>query len=173
MQAIRRAINAYGHASETLAPAQQIVLLYEGAIRRVKEAQSAVLARRINERCRAVQKATAIIEDLQSCLDHERGGEIARNLDQIYTHVTFSPAADQPDRRPDDLRRGDRAPGPAARGVGAARGGQRDAGCQGTSHAGRRSRPGGDHLSCGPWPGPIRPHFSARPSLQRHSGLLI
>ena len=89
MQAMRRAINAYGHASETLAPAQQIVLLYEGAIRRVKEAQSAVLARRINERCRAVQKATAIIEGLQSCLDHERGGEIARNLDQIYTHVTF------------------------------------------------------------------------------------
>jgi flagellar protein FliS len=64
-------------------------LLYEGAIRRVKEAQSAVLARRINERCRAVQKATAIIEGLQSCLDHERGGEIARNLDRIYTHVIF------------------------------------------------------------------------------------
>jgi flagellar protein FliS len=89
MQAMRRAINAYGQASETLAPAQQIVLLYEVAIRRIKEAQNAILARRINERCRAVQKATAIIEGLQSCLDHERGGEIARNLDRLYTHLTF------------------------------------------------------------------------------------
>jgi flagellar protein FliS len=89
MQAMRRAINAYGHASETLAPVRQLVLLYEGAIRRIKEAQSAILARRISERCQAVQKATAIIEGLQSCLDHERGGEIARNLDRIYTHLIF------------------------------------------------------------------------------------
>ena len=89
MQAMRRAIDAYSQASATLAPAQQILLLYEGAIRRIKEAQSAILARRINERCRAVHKATAIIEGLQSCLDHERGGEIARNLDRIYTYVTF------------------------------------------------------------------------------------
>jgi flagellar secretion chaperone FliS len=89
MQAMRRAIDAYGHASATLAPAQQIVLLYEGAIRRIKEAQSAIAARRINERCCAVQKATAIIEGLQSCLDHERGGELARNLDRIYTHISF------------------------------------------------------------------------------------
>jgi flagellar secretion chaperone FliS len=89
MQAMRRAIDAYGHASATLAPAQQIVLLYEGAIRRIKEAQGAIGARRINERCCAVQKATAIVEGLQSCLDHERGGELARNLDRIYTHITF------------------------------------------------------------------------------------
>ena len=89
MQPMRKAIDAYGQARATLAPAQQILLLYEGAIRRIKEAQSAVLTRRIDERCRAVHKATAIIEGLQSCLDHERGGEIARNLDRIYTYVTF------------------------------------------------------------------------------------
>jgi flagellar secretion chaperone FliS len=89
MQAMRRAINAYGMASETLAPAQQIVLLYEGAIRRIKEARSAIEARRVNERWTAVQKATGIIEGLQSCLDHERGGEIAENLDRLYTHLAF------------------------------------------------------------------------------------
>jgi flagellar protein FliS len=89
MQAIRRAINAYGQASETLAPAQQIVLLYEGAIRRIREARGAIEAQRSRERCVALQKATAIVEGLQSCLDHEQGGEIARNLDRIYTHVVF------------------------------------------------------------------------------------
>ena len=89
MPSMRRAIDAYGQASETLPPAQQIVLLYEGAIRRIKEARHAIEARHINERCLAVRKATAIIEGLQSCLDHARGGEIARNLDRIYSHVIF------------------------------------------------------------------------------------
>ena len=89
MPTMRRAINAYGQASETLAPAQQIVLLYEGAIRRTKEARQAIEGGRINDRCLAVRKATAIIEGLQGCLDHARGGEIARNLDRIYSHVIF------------------------------------------------------------------------------------
>ena len=89
MQTMRRAITAYAQANGTVAPAQQIVLLYEGAIRRIREARSAIEALRIRERCVAVQKATAIIEALQSCLDHERGGQIARNLDRIYTHVVF------------------------------------------------------------------------------------
>ena len=35
MQAMRRAIDASGQASATLAPEQQILLLYEGAIRRI------------------------------------------------------------------------------------------------------------------------------------------
>lgn len=89
MQPTRKAINAYAEASQTLAPAQQVVLLYEGAIRRIREARGAIEAQRIGERCVAVRKATAIIEGLQSCLDHERGGQIARNLDRIYMHVAF------------------------------------------------------------------------------------
>jgi flagellar protein FliS len=89
MPSMRRAIDAYGQASGTLAPAQQIVLLYEGAIRRIKEARHAIEARRVNDRWLAVRKATAIIEGLQSCLDHGRGGEIAHNLDRIYSHVVL------------------------------------------------------------------------------------
>lgn len=89
MHAVRRAISAYGQASETLAPAQQIVLLYEGAIRRIKEARAAIEAQRVGERHIAVQKATAIIEGLHGCLDLERGGQIAQNLDRIYTHLVF------------------------------------------------------------------------------------
>jgi hypothetical protein len=37
----------------------------------------------------ALGKATAIIDALAACLDHERGGEIAANLDRIYTYVSF------------------------------------------------------------------------------------
>jgi flagellin-specific chaperone FliS len=35
---MQRALSAYGQAAETLAPLTQIVLLYDGAIRRIKEA---------------------------------------------------------------------------------------------------------------------------------------
>jgi flagellar secretion chaperone FliS len=86
MQHMRRAMSAYGQAAETLAPARQVVLLYDGAIRRIKEARDAIGRRAIKERYVAIAKAAAIIDALQACLDHERGGEIARNLDQLYTY---------------------------------------------------------------------------------------
>lgn len=89
MQPMHRAINAYGQASETMAPARQLVLLYDGAIQRIKEARKAIEAGRIDDRYRAIQKAAAIVEGLHACLDHERGGEIAHNLDRIYTYVEF------------------------------------------------------------------------------------
>jgi flagellar secretion chaperone FliS len=89
MNALQRAVTAYGQASETLAPVQQVVRLYDGAIRRVREAQAAIEARRVGERHAAIAKAAAIVEGLQACLDHQRGGEIAANLDRIYTHLTF------------------------------------------------------------------------------------
>ena len=89
MNAMQRAVAAYGQASETLAPVQQVVQLYDGAIRRVREARLAIEERRFGERHAAIAKAAAIVEGLQACLDHERGGEIATNLDRIYTHLTF------------------------------------------------------------------------------------
>lgn len=89
MQGMQRALSAYGQAAETLAPLKQIVLLYDGAIRRIKEARQAIVERRIKDRHTAVTKAAAIIDALHAALDHERGGEIADRLDRIYTYVTF------------------------------------------------------------------------------------
>ncbi len=89
MSSYQRAASAYGQAAQTLAPTQQIVRLYEGALRRIKEARTAIEAGRINDRCSAVAKATAIIEGLQSCLDLAQGGEIAANLDRLYSHIGF------------------------------------------------------------------------------------
>jgi flagellar secretion chaperone FliS len=89
MQRMQRALSAYGQAAETLAPLRQIVMLYDGAIRRVKEARQAIEQQRVRERHVAVQKASAIVEALQMALDHQRGGEIAGQLDKIYTYVGF------------------------------------------------------------------------------------
>lgn len=89
MNPMRRAMTAYGQANDTLPPLQQIVMLYDGAIRRLKEARVAGEAGRIGARFDAVSKAAAIVEGLHHCLDPERGGEIAANLDRIYTHLIF------------------------------------------------------------------------------------
>ncbi|HEX6141274.1 MAG TPA: flagellar export chaperone FliS [Geminicoccaceae bacterium] len=89
MDPMRRALTAYGQAAETLPPLQQIVMLYDGTIRRLKEARAADEAGRVGERWTAVGKAAAIIDGLHRSLDHERGGEIALNLDRIYTRLAF------------------------------------------------------------------------------------
>ena len=89
MTHLQRAIDAYGHARETLAPLQQIVMLYDGAIQRIRDARSAHARHRFGDRQAALDKAVAILEGLQSGLDHARGGEIADNLDRLYSHLTF------------------------------------------------------------------------------------
>ncbi|MGI9489700.1 MAG: flagellar export chaperone FliS [Geminicoccaceae bacterium] len=89
MTAMQKAMNAYGQAVETIPPAKQIVMLYDGVLRQIANARSAIGDRRINDRFTAVQKATLILEGLQGCLDHELGGDIAPQLDQLYSHYIF------------------------------------------------------------------------------------
>ena len=81
-----RASAAYRDA-EAHPPARQIVLLHESAIRNLLEAKLAIAQRRIEDRFNRVTKAHAIVGALQSCLDFERGGEIAPLLDRLYDHM--------------------------------------------------------------------------------------
>lgn len=89
MTALQKAMSAYGQAVETIPASKQIVMLYDGILRQIANARSAIGDRRINDRFMAVQKATLILEGLQGCLDHDQGGEIAPQLDQLYTHYIF------------------------------------------------------------------------------------
>ncbi len=78
---------AYRGAVDTISPAQQIVMLYEGAIRFLKEAEAAIAAGDIERRHNNVKKAFDIVNALQCCLDFEKGGEVARSLDRFYSYV--------------------------------------------------------------------------------------
>lgn len=86
-QILQRAAAAYRGAAETIAPVQQLVMLYDGAIRFLREAESAIAAGAIERRHHNVRKAWDIVNALQSCLDFERGGEVARSLDLFYGYV--------------------------------------------------------------------------------------
>lgn len=89
MTGMQRAVTAYDQAAGTMPPLQQIVLLYDGAIRRLREARDAIEGGRVKDRHVAVEKAATIVGALQGCLDLDRGGEIAANLDRLYTHLTI------------------------------------------------------------------------------------
>ena len=72
----------------TASPVMLVVKLYEGAIRQATEARVHAEASRIPERARAIGKALAIVGELQSSLDLERGGEVGENLHNLYGFVT-------------------------------------------------------------------------------------
>ena len=69
-------------------PLELVVMLYDGAIRWADAAHDAMRAEDIRARRQALSKLMAIIGELQSTLDMERGGQIAEDLDRLYSWAT-------------------------------------------------------------------------------------
>ena len=76
----------------TASQGRLVVLLYEGAVKHLK---AAINLFDVNEKLKAgdieqfgihLQKAQAIITELQVSLDMEKGGDIARNLMSLYVY---------------------------------------------------------------------------------------
>jgi flagellar protein FliS len=78
---------AYASATQTVAKTQQIVMLYDGAIRYIQQAKEAIRDKRIEDRYNLLIKAGEIIVGLQACLDFENGKEIARILYNFYSSI--------------------------------------------------------------------------------------
>lgn len=71
----------------TANPKKLIVLLYDGCIKKMKQAKLALDEKDIEQTNTALKKAQDIVLELQSTLNFEQGGEIAENLDAIYTYL--------------------------------------------------------------------------------------
>jgi len=69
----------------TASPAMLVFMLFEKAIGCLKEAVKAIENNEIEARWRANGRAMEIISHLQLTLDLEKGGEIAANLDRLYS----------------------------------------------------------------------------------------
>lgn len=69
-----------------------VVLLYEGAVKQLSQAialfepDGKILAKNIEKFGNYIQKAEAIISELEVSLDMEKGGEIAKNLMALYLY---------------------------------------------------------------------------------------
>lgn len=66
---------------------QLVVLLYDGAIQSLEIAKREIQAKNIREKARHLGRAIAIIGELNSVLDLEQGGEIARSLRRLYDYM--------------------------------------------------------------------------------------
>jgi flagellar secretion chaperone FliS len=65
-----------------------LLMMYEGAIRFTKQAIAATEEKRIADRCTAIGRAYDIVMNLNNTLDHKVGGDIAKNLEQLYMYIT-------------------------------------------------------------------------------------
>ena len=79
--------NAYNMASQTVPKTRQVVMLYDGATRFLKQARQAIDENRIEDRFHLLNKASEVIVGLQACLDFENGGEIAQILFDYYSSI--------------------------------------------------------------------------------------
>jgi len=84
-----RAAAAYRRVeSESRSPLELVVMLYDGALRFLGEASAAAASGDLRTRARAISRTLAIIAELQSTLDLEKGGDVASQLDDLYTYIT-------------------------------------------------------------------------------------
>jgi len=73
--------------SQSRTPMELVVMLYDGAIRFVGLAQAAFARNDIGARGDAISRAIAIVSELQNTLDLNSGGDLARELDRLYTYI--------------------------------------------------------------------------------------
>lgn len=78
---------AYSIATRTIAKTRQVVMLYDGAIRFLKQAKDAIVEKRIEDRFKLLLRASEIIVGLRNSIDFDNGGEISNVLERFYTGI--------------------------------------------------------------------------------------
>lgn len=86
---MKNAAQKYKQTAVQSASKEKILLmLYEGCIRFMKQAVMCIDKKDIAGRGMNLGKAMDIVFELNNTLNHEAGGEIAKNLEQLYMFVS-------------------------------------------------------------------------------------
>lgn len=64
-----------------------VLMLMDGALEKISTAKGFMLRNSVAEKGAHISWAIAIIDGLRAALDHEKGGEIARNLEDLYDYM--------------------------------------------------------------------------------------
>jgi flagellar protein FliS len=89
-----RALNAYRSVGvetgmHSATPQQLILMLFDGARAAVASARAHIDSGNIAAKCEAITKAIAIVDGgLKASLDLKVGGELAKNLSDLYAYMT-------------------------------------------------------------------------------------
>ena len=73
--------------TQTAAPGELVLMLYRGAIRFLSSAIEAIDAKDTAEAHNKLVRTQDIVASLLGSLDHERGGDVARNLSALYDYM--------------------------------------------------------------------------------------
>src|SRR5204863_3586092 len=74
--------------AQSSSPLELVVMLYDGAIRFMTQAKEAHDRGDIRSRSSNISRVLAIISELQSTLDVDKGVDIAHELDRLYHYIT-------------------------------------------------------------------------------------
>jgi len=91
----RTAMNAYRSVGveslvESASPQRLVLMLFDGARAAVAAASAHLQSRDIQAKCKAISQAIAIIDGgLKASLDLKVGGELAKNLSDLYAYMTL------------------------------------------------------------------------------------
>ena len=66
-----------------------LLMMYEGAIKFLKQARAGLETGDITKFCKYLSKGQAIVAELMNTLDFEKGGKIAKDLDRLYDFMLF------------------------------------------------------------------------------------
>lgn len=84
-------MNAYGQYQQnqifSASPEQILLMLYDGAIRFTRQAMNGLEEDNLTLFHHGIKKCMAIITEFSNSLDHTIGGEIAENLDALYSFM--------------------------------------------------------------------------------------
>ena len=84
-------MNGTGFYEETTVTTQNrgrlVVMLYDGAVKFLKQALKAMEAGDLEAKGRNIAKAREIIFELNTVLDMDAGGEVAQNLRTLYNFI--------------------------------------------------------------------------------------
>jgi flagellar secretion chaperone FliS len=72
---------------QSRSPLELVVMLYDGALRFCDQAATALDAGDMTTKAVAMSRAFAILAELQNTLNVKDGGDVARQLDALYSHM--------------------------------------------------------------------------------------
>jgi flagellar secretion chaperone FliS len=82
-------LNQYKRSNiETAGKLDLVIMCYEKAILCLEQTKEHIIKKEFEKKAEKFQKALDIISELQCSLNMEKGGQIAKNLDALYSYIT-------------------------------------------------------------------------------------
>ena len=93
MRANHRAIESYGQVKVSTGVSKAnnvelIQMLFDGLIESMSAAKGHILHKNLEDKGKSIARASRIVLGLQGALDFNQGGDLANNLNELYSYVT-------------------------------------------------------------------------------------